>query len=149
MSPCVHSTTSSSLGSPKNRYAAASFRPSAKPGWGGGAALRPGGPRARFGGGGGEAGGGGSRHGLDCLGGVARSLGEDPDAVQLGIGRVFRQLPHRRAETAPRTACKLRQHVLRRLVSVRHRHGSQGRSNEALNEVHVSGGVEIDDELVA
>ena len=105
--------------------------------------------RLQFCSGAGEAGRDGSRHRLDCLRGVARSLGQDPDAVQLGIGRVFRQLPHRRAETAPRTACKLRQHVLRRLVRVRHRHGSQRRSNETLDEVHVAGGVEIDDELVA
>ena len=105
--------------------------------------------RLQFCSGAGEAGGYWSGHRLDCLGSVARSLGQDPDAVQLGIGRVFRQLPHRRAETAPWTARKLRQHVLRRLVGVRHRHGSQRRGNETLDEVHVAGGVEIDDELVA
>src|SRR5260370_11835018 len=99
--------------------------------------------RLQPGGGFGKCRGAGSDHRGDRLSRITGTLGEDADAVQLGIRRLLGQLPDGAPQAAPRTGSQLREHRGCRRVCVRRELRRMRRSDELLQEVDVAGGVEV------
>ncbi len=77
------------------------------------------------------------------LSGIPRTLGQDADAMQLGIGRLLRQLPDSAAEPAPRAGGQWRQHQRRGLIRVEGGGGCMCGGHQRFEEVDVTLRVEI------
>ena len=108
-----------------------------QPGLGGDAVLVLAEDRLQLGGRSREGGSGGPGHGRNGLGRVARALGQDPDAMELWVGRRLRQPTNGRAQAAPRRRGQRRQHGSRRLVGVRQRLRRMRGGNQPLEQVDV------------
>src|SRR6202165_2195282 len=100
----------------RNEGAAAADPGAAQPRLRGDAVLVLAENRLQLGGGSSEGRGGAARDGGHSLRGITRALGEDADAMKLGVGRRVWQLADRRAQPPPGTGSQRGQPLWRRVL---------------------------------